>query len=88
VGLLRPNELGLFDLHGNAVELCHNRLEALMDIKDLQKDDIVDNIRSSRPVRGGAYFMDALRVRSALRTAVGPANNDFHFGFRPARTFR
>jgi formylglycine-generating enzyme required for sulfatase activity len=87
VGLLRPNELGLFDLHGNVVEWCHNRSEAFMDIKDLQKDDIVD-MRSSRPLRGGAFNLDALLVRSALRIRYVPASRSSVLGFRPARTFR
>ena len=87
VGLLRPNELGLFDLHGNVWEWCHNRPEAFMDIKDLQKDDIMD-IRSGRPMRGGAFLNYALLVRSACRSGDGPAGRFIHFGFRPARTFR
>jgi formylglycine-generating enzyme required for sulfatase activity len=86
-GLLRPNELGLFDLHGNAWEWCHNRFEAFMDIKDLQKDDIADS-RSSRPLRGGGFFGYALLVRSAYRLGTVPANRNDDIGFRPARTFR
>jgi formylglycine-generating enzyme required for sulfatase activity len=87
VGLLRPNELGLFDLHGNVWERCHNQPEAFMGITDLQKDDIVDN-RSSRPWRGGAFYSNALQVRSAIRSRTVPANRDGFLGFRPARTSR
>jgi serine/threonine protein kinase/formylglycine-generating enzyme required for sulfatase activity len=87
VGLLRPNELGLFDLHGNVYEWCHNRPVAFMDIKDLQKDDIVDN-RSGRPLRGGAFNISALYVRSAIRLGNVPSNRTNSLGFRPARTFR
>jgi formylglycine-generating enzyme required for sulfatase activity len=87
VGLKRPNELGLFDLHGNVHEWCHNRFKAFMDIKDLQKEYIVD-IRSILPLRGGAFNLHALHVRSASRTWYVPAQRPALIGFRPARTFR
>ena len=58
-----------------------------MDIKDLQKDDIVDN-RSGRPLRGGAFNISALYVRSAIRLGNVPSNRTNSLGFRPARTFR
>jgi formylglycine-generating enzyme required for sulfatase activity len=95
VGLKRPNELGLFDLHGNTWEWCHNRFVTFMDIKDPQEDDIVkgDPVKgdiveeSIRPLRGGAFGSDALDVRSASRFSLGPASHDNYAGFRPARTF-
>ncbi|HKI31191.1 MAG TPA: SUMF1/EgtB/PvdO family nonheme iron enzyme, partial [Gemmataceae bacterium] len=87
VGSLRPNDLGLFDLHGNAWEWCHNRYEEFADIKDKQLDDKVDN-KSSRSLRGGAFVSDPLLVRSADRYGYGPANRNVDIGFRPARTFR
>jgi formylglycine-generating enzyme required for sulfatase activity len=87
VGMLRSNELGLFDLHGNAWEWCHNRSEAFTDTKDLQKEDIVDG-RSRRPVRGGAFVIDAWNARSAVRNRVVPEYRGDLLGFRPARTFR
>jgi serine/threonine protein kinase/formylglycine-generating enzyme required for sulfatase activity len=86
VGMLRPNDLGLFDLHGNVSEWCQNRFEAFMDTKDLLKEDIIDD-RFTRPLRGGSFLGDALDVRSAGRLRSRPAYRDFSMGFRPARTF-
>jgi formylglycine-generating enzyme required for sulfatase activity len=87
VGSLRPNDLGLFDLHGNDCEWCQNRSEQFSGIKDHQKESKVDD-NSSRPVRGGAFDLDPLDVRSASRYGLGPANGHGSYGFRPARTFR
>jgi hypothetical protein len=90
VGLLRPNELGLFDMHGNAWEWCHNRFADIPDIKDHQKDDIVVNAsdrRFDRPLRGGNFTSVSLHMRSDFRTGITPAF-DREIGVRPARTFR
>jgi formylglycine-generating enzyme required for sulfatase activity len=88
VGSLRPNDLGLFDLHGNADEWCHNREEDFTDMRDRKIDDKVDN-NSVRSVRGGAFYRTPLLVRSADRAGLGPGNRYIYgHGFRPARTFR
>jgi len=86
-GSLRPNDLGLFDLHGNAWEWCHNRYEEFADMKDKQLDDKVDN-KSGRSLRGGAFLSDPLYVRSANRFGDVPAYRLYGIGFRPAGTFR
>jgi formylglycine-generating enzyme required for sulfatase activity len=87
VGSLRPNDLGLFDLHGNAWEWCHNRYEDFTDMRDRNVGDKMDN-KSSRSVRGGAFLLPPLYVRSAPRLGFVPADRNPAGGFRPARTFR
>jgi hypothetical protein len=39
-------------------------------------------------LRGGAFNLDPVNVRSTDRIGQGPANRNFFTGFRPARTFR
>jgi formylglycine-generating enzyme required for sulfatase activity len=87
VGLLRSNDPGLFDLHGNAGEWCLRRYDHFTDLRDRNIDDKVDN-KSSRTSRSGAFRFDALVARSAVRYRGVPALRDIDLGFRPARTFR
>jgi serine/threonine protein kinase/formylglycine-generating enzyme required for sulfatase activity len=95
-GSLRPNDLGLFDMLGNALEWCQNRAfypelgrygEAMAD-----KEDISDirgiSAEPYRVLRGGAFPYLAWGVRSAKRLWDAPANHNVFVGFRPARTFR
>jgi formylglycine-generating enzyme required for sulfatase activity len=86
VGSLRPNDLGLFDLHGNALEWCQNRYEDFTDLRDRNMDDKVDN-KSSRSMRGGAVIHFPFVARSAVRERVAPGTLYAFNGFRPARTF-
>jgi formylglycine-generating enzyme required for sulfatase activity len=87
VGLLRPNDLGLFDLHGNAWEWCQNGFEDFTDnMKHLNEDKVDD--KSSRYLRGGAFYILPLDLRSAYRVRYAPAIRvNYVDGFRPARTF-
>jgi formylglycine-generating enzyme required for sulfatase activity len=88
VGSLRPNDLGLFDLHGNDWEWCHNSNGQFPDKLDQLVDDVVD-FRGTRTVRGGAFYVDPLRTRSGNRlVGFTPTNRNNSYGFRVARTFR
>ena len=60
VGQLKPNDLGLFDLHGNAWEWC---------------DDMFLRVggASHRVIRGGSWNVLAANCRAAYRRANGPA---------------
>jgi formylglycine-generating enzyme required for sulfatase activity len=92
VGRLRPNDLGLFDMHGNAWELVQDRFKAYIKTeggkaaKDLE--DIFDiNSKDIRVLRGSSFLGLAVNVRSDNRGGYVPANRTYIVGFRPARTF-
>jgi formylglycine-generating enzyme required for sulfatase activity len=91
---LKPNDLGLFDILGNAWEWTQGAYisykigkddEASLDEEDANRD-IKDT--QSRVLRGGAFHLQALNVRSALRHDVArPSYRPFPGGFRVARTY-
>jgi formylglycine-generating enzyme required for sulfatase activity len=98
-GGLKPNDLGLFDMLGNAWQWCEDGMspyprgshgdpaadkEYAMDIEDIK--GIQD--RLSRVLRGGALIEQPVYERSASRNRDGPANGYSVLGFRPARTYR
>jgi formylglycine-generating enzyme required for sulfatase activity len=92
VGSLRPNDLGLFDMHGNVWQWCQDKW---VDDEKGQPQDrgdkdgveyIVDATRS-RLLRGGSFFVNAVNARSAFRAGFAPANRYTFVGFRPARTY-
>jgi formylglycine-generating enzyme required for sulfatase activity len=85
VGKLKPNGLGLFDVHGNAWQWCQD----VSDDKNLKDHlSIKDNV--GRVLRGGSFDGIAWGARSALRYEGAPALpfNDFAVGFRVARSYR
>jgi serine/threonine protein kinase/formylglycine-generating enzyme required for sulfatase activity len=90
-GSKKPNDLGLFDLHGNVLSWCQ---ETYKDYPEAQGEtpyednerDLVVNIQDTRVVRGGSFSRSASGVRSADRGGDVPSNRNIVFGFRPART--
>jgi formylglycine-generating enzyme required for sulfatase activity len=88
----KPNDLGLFDLHGNVYTWCQERYKDYQEEKraDLieDKEDILDiDTNSSRVLRGGSFNNRASSVRSATRYGGAPTYRNNNVGFRPARTF-
>ncbi len=82
-GQLRPNLLGIFDLHGNAVEWCH---DGYLGYDPLPlRDPIGDPAAKYRVYRGGAWTGGARLCRSADRDLGDPGDRAF-LGFRLART--
>jgi formylglycine-generating enzyme required for sulfatase activity len=90
-GLLEPNDLGLFDLYGNALEWTQDpALLYRWPGGNKVKEDIEDNLHIrdnlSRLLRGGAFDTLAPFVRSAARGTHRPSDVNLTVGFRVART--
>ena len=89
VGSLKPNDLGLFDLHGNIFEWCQDRYKE--PGKENNGNDIniqvTINYTDPRILRGGTFGSPPALVRSALRYGSAPAYRYFNLGFRPSRTY-
>jgi formylglycine-generating enzyme required for sulfatase activity len=91
-GGLRPNDLGLADVLGNALEWCQDPSSsypnALCNLAIEDKEDIrYIGDRLSRVLRGGAFTYPPWGVRSANRLRIAPGIRSIYVGFRPARTF-
>jgi formylglycine-generating enzyme required for sulfatase activity len=94
VGSKKPNDLGLFDLHGNVYTWCQERY--VVDYTRAKKGETIEdeediysiNNQNRRVLRGGSFNAHASNVRSACRYSNGPADRNDDFGFRPARTYR
>ncbi len=91
VGLLRPNLLGLFDIHGNVGEWCHLEpaVEGLYD--GLPAGYVVGlngepSGATRQAFRGGSYQNTPKRLRSAQRFFLPVGDRNSFFGFRIART--
>jgi formylglycine-generating enzyme required for sulfatase activity len=89
VGSKKPNDLGLFDLHGNVLSWCQERSRRYPRGQGVENDieDVLSiNGRERRVVRGGSSLNPAVVMRSATRTSFVPNYRDNFFGIRPART--
>jgi hypothetical protein len=88
---LKPNDAGLFDVLGNALEWCHS-----WSFDEYQPESkqgfVVDETDSRRGVyrelRGGSFIRSPQIIRSADRDNEAPAMQSYEFGFRVARTIK
>jgi formylglycine-generating enzyme required for sulfatase activity len=91
VGRLLPNDLGLFDMHGNDFEWCQDAYKVLGKGRDktaIEDREDQDEIRdeNSRVLRSGSFSNPAMIERSAFHAYSVPQNRITDYGFRPART--
>jgi formylglycine-generating enzyme required for sulfatase activity/tRNA A-37 threonylcarbamoyl transferase component Bud32 len=92
VAQLKPNDLGLFDVLGNAYEWLNDPHEPYP--LDPAGKPVVDVLRNPscqedlvRVIRGGAYPLASASNRSAFRSyGIKPSFRYPYIGFRPART--
>ena len=91
VARLKPNDFGLFDMHGNVWEWCYDAFRSYpLD----ENDEAVDQPSSEevldaddRVLRGGSFSNPSSFVRSANRDISQPGYRNSRYGFRAARTY-
>ena len=90
VGLLLPNELGLYDMSGNVWEWCEDDWHENYMGATLDGSAWVDTpARGARRVlRGGSSFFGAVRCRPAIRDLYSPDDRDGDIGFRLVLPFQ
>ena len=83
VGRRKPNELGLFDMHGNVWEWCADRYGPYSPVPITDPLGVETDLRVAR---GGSWGDYPIAVRAANRLAVDPGLRSAYLGFRIACT--
>lgn len=91
VASLKPNDAGLFDMQGNAIEWCHDVNGDYRTSKIGAAEDPFDTApvtdADSRVLRGGSFSYHASLVRSGFRYSNRPGERYYRVGIRAARTY-
>jgi formylglycine-generating enzyme required for sulfatase activity len=85
VGLKKPNAFGLYDMHGNVFELCHDFYGEDYYQQSPTKDPQGPASGSSRVLRGGSWLSNPHNTRTTLRDRVVADDRSFTQGFRLVR---
>ena len=95
VGTKAANPWGLFDMHGNVWEWCHD-LYGIYDVDEGYQanpdtviyliDPLGPDVGVNRIVRGGRWLLSSSLCRSAGRMMGTPDFKGINIGFRPALT--
>ncbi len=87
VGTSKPNDLGLFDMHGNIQEFCHESV--VVTSLDLSADGKpIKQAAVQRPLRGGRFYDNASEIASDSRLCYSLDTRSLEIGFRVGRTTR
>lgn len=82
-GVLRPNLRGLFNMHGNCWEWCHDWYGSNYIVESDPEQDPIGLLQGERRVlRGGCWNLNEKYSRSAHRNGHLPTNRNYYIGFR------
>ncbi|MBW2701064.1 MAG: formylglycine-generating enzyme family protein [Deltaproteobacteria bacterium] len=84
VATREPNDWGLYDMSGNALEWCHDWFAAYPTSS--VEDPWGMSLGTERCIRGGSFLNPAYMARSAERAGVEPDTRLHYLGFRLVRT--
>jgi len=92
VGLKKPNDYGLFDMLGNALQWCDNldRDYAVTIDESVSEDPGSPSVvkdKSLRMLHGSSFEVPAFYVCSGFHTSMVAPYRNLHVGFRVARTY-
>jgi len=79
-----PNELGLYDMAGNAWEWCLDQGDRVYTAKPMD-NPLETGDSNSRVVKGGSYAHNSSVCRSAYRASMSIANRRMQTGLRVVR---
>ncbi|MDF1548339.1 MAG: formylglycine-generating enzyme family protein [Bacteroidales bacterium] len=83
VGSLKPNELGIYDMSGNAWEWCKDFFGKYSS--STQTDPSGPSNSPFRVIRGGSWYYVAHLARLTARDGPYPHYTNYNYGFRVAR---
>lgn len=90
VGLKKPNELGLYDMSGNAFEWCFDEYDDWTNLEGIQIDPVVRDVYSGWPhfvIRGGSAIHPKEECGLNYRKSWGVEERMPFIGFRVAEKF-
>jgi formylglycine-generating enzyme required for sulfatase activity len=82
-----PNPFGLYDMHGNLAEWCHDLFPSDYHADSSPSDPVGPASGRTRVYRGGALDFPVVRCRSAFRGNYLPTARFYDHGFRVVRVF-
>jgi len=85
VGEKEPNAFGLYDMHGNVMELCNDWYDGSYYLSSPDVDPTGPTSGSNHVGRGGSYYHNSFCCQSAYRSSLQLDIKALYIGFRAVR---